>query len=68
MSALGIEAAVPLVGFVFPAALEHGLTARFARALKAASALLKTSDAEWERVRPLMKVHSEAEFTALKTR
>ncbi len=71
MSALGIPVAVPLVGFVFPKALEDGkpgITAKFVSALKAASAILKTSDAEWERLRPLMKAKSDGEFATLKKR
>lgn len=71
MAALGIPVAVPLVGFVFPAALEQkvpGLTARFAAALKDASALLKTSEPEWERLKPLMKAKNEGEFASLKKR
>ena len=71
MSALGIEVPVPLVGFVFPAKLEAekpGLTAGFAKALAEAGEILKTSDEEWQRLRPLMKTKSDGEFATLKAR
>ena len=71
MAALGIEVAVPLVGFVFPTALEAekpGIIAKFAKALKGAGAILKTSDSEWQRLRPLMKAGSDGEFASLKKR
>ncbi|NNF79265.1 MAG: ABC transporter substrate-binding protein [Rhizobiales bacterium] len=71
MSALGIPVAVPLVGFVFPTSLDAakpGIVANFARALKGASAILKTSDGEWERLRPLMRTKSDGEFATLKKR
>lgn len=71
MAALGIDVAVPLVGFVFPTKLEAdkpGITSKFAKALQAAGAILKTSDDEWLRLRPLMKAKSDGEFASLKTR
>ena len=71
MSGLGISVAVPLVGFVFPKALEEakpGITAKFAKALQGAGAILKASDAEWVRLRPLMKAKSDSEFETLKKR
>ncbi len=66
---LGIEGSPALVGYVFrqdlarekPAALEG-----FFRALAATNDLLARSDAEWERLRPIMKVGSNREFEALK--
>ena len=71
MAALGIPVAVPLVGFVFPVDLDvrkPGITAKFAGALQAAGAILKRSDAEWDRLRPLMKAKTDGEFATLKKR
>jgi len=66
---LGIETAVPLVGYVFDedwaAANTEDLQA-FLRATRKAKAILAESDAEWERLRPLMKVTDEATFEALR--
>lgn len=65
----GVDGRPALVGYVFrqdlarekPAALEG-----FFRALAATNDLLASSDAEWERLRPIMKVGTNEEFEALK--
>ena len=71
MRELGMPVAPPLVGFTFARSLateKPGLLEGFVSALGEASKLLRNSDAEWVRIRPLMKVRSDAEFEALKAR
>lgn len=66
---LGIESAVPLVGYVFDedwAAANEERVLAFLRATRKAKAILAESDAEWERLRPLMKVKDQATFEALR--
>jgi NitT/TauT family transport system substrate-binding protein len=67
--ALGIESGVPLVGYVFDeawaATRREALLGCF-RAIQAANRILAGSDAEWERLRPLMKAGDEATFVALR--
>ncbi len=66
---LGIETQVPLLGYVFDEdwALAHkdDLLA-LVRASRNAKDLLARSDAEWERLRPLMKAPDDATFAALR--
>lgn len=66
---LGIESAVPLIGYVFDE--RWGETARqgvaaFFRATRAARRILLDSDEEWNRLRPLMKASDETTFLALR--
>ncbi len=71
MTSLGMPVATPLIGFVFPRKLQTsrpGAISGFVNALEEASRILSTSDAEWERIRPLMKTKSDAEFSVLKER
>lgn len=71
MRSLDIKSPLPLVGFVFPAQLantEAQTLSGFATAVQNAQHLLLTNDAEWERVRPLMKAGSDAEFRTLRDR
>ncbi|MEM7188987.1 MAG: ABC transporter substrate-binding protein [Pseudomonadota bacterium] len=66
---LEIAPAPPLIGFVWnPENTDDrpGLIANFANAVKAASEILGSDDAEWERLRPKMKAKSDAEFTLLR--
>ena len=67
---LGIQTQVPLLGYVFDedwaAAHKDDLLA-LARASRKAKDLLARSDAEWDRLRPLMKAPDDATFTALRT-
>ena len=68
---LGIKSAVPLVGYVFDedwAAANEERVLAFLRATRKAKAILAESDAEWERLRPLMKVKDQATFEALRER
>ncbi|NUB28336.1 ABC transporter substrate-binding protein [Azospirillum brasilense] len=69
MRDLGLSAQVPAVGFVFhegwakanPAALDA-----FVAASRKAKAIMAQSDAEWDRLRPLMKAEDEATWVALR--
>ncbi len=69
MRDLGPSAQVPAVGFVFheswaranPAALDA-----FVAASRKAKAIMARSDAEWDRLRPLMKAEDEATWAALR--
>jgi len=66
---LGIRTQVPLLGYVFDenwaAAHKDDLLA-LVRASRKAKDLLARSDAEWERLRPLMKAPDDATFAALR--
>lgn len=69
IAGLGINGDVPLVGWVFSEkwASEHKTAMQgFLKASYAAKQLLKTDDAEWQRLRPKMKAADDAEFTALR--
>lgn len=66
---LGIDPAPPLVGFVWRNAVmaERGAAiAGFLRAAAAANRVLATSDAAWDRIRPLMQAADDAEFARLR--
>lgn len=68
---LGIESPLPLVGFIFGEAWakkNDKTVAAFLRAIEAAMRHMADSDAEWERLRPLMKAPDEATFLALRDR
>ncbi|TVP72427.1 MAG: ABC transporter substrate-binding protein [Rhodobacteraceae bacterium] len=67
--ALGMDPAMPLLGYVVQSALvseQPELVAAFAAASRAAKAQLASSDADWDRLRPIMNAANDAEFTALK--
>lgn len=67
--ALGLDPETPLLGYAF-----HGEMLRenpeivhgFAAASRAAKGILAENDAEWDRLRPRMRVQNDAEFEALK--
>jgi NitT/TauT family transport system substrate-binding protein len=66
---LGLDSRTPLLGYVYSEkwSAAHGDTAkRLVAASLEAKTLLKTDDAEWQRLRPLMNVKDDAEFEALK--
>ncbi len=68
-AALGIESEVPFVGYVFSeqwAAENRELALGFVRATTQAKAIMMDSNAEWERLRPLMKAPDELTFAALR--
>lgn len=70
LEGLGVQAQVPLLGWVFdqtwadenPDALNS-----FLQASAAAKDLLFWSDDEWQRIRPLIKAENDVVFTALRT-
>lgn len=69
MAALDVSPAPPLIGFAWNAGrADHAAIAGFFRSVEAAQALLGTSDAAWERLRPRMGAETEAEFLALRNR
>lgn len=71
MKEAGLKSEIPLIGFVFSGKLARAkpdLIAGFIRSAKAAQDILLKSDAEWERLRPLMRPASDAEFVALRNR
>ena len=58
-----------MVGWVFKedwAEANRAAVDGFLRASDAAKAILRDSDAEWERLRPMMKAEDEATFVALR--
>ena len=69
LPALGVKDSVPLVGWIFTErwAADHlsALTV-FLKASYAAKKILAESDAEWERLRPMLKVANDAELIALR--
>lgn len=69
LPALGVDRPVPLIGWVFreewAKSNEQGVKG-FLEASMAAKTLLKTSDDEWQRLRPLMKVKTDAEWVELR--
>lgn len=65
----GITGSPALVGYVFRESLANekpGAVSGFFGAIARTNALLASSDAEWARLRPIMKVGSDREFEALK--
>ena len=66
-----MNVAVPLIGFTFTRKFaddEPDLVKGFISALAAANEIMRTSDEEWDRLRPLLKAKSQAEFEALRNR
>lgn len=69
--AFGIPRTTPQLGWVCrgEALREKGEAVQaFSRASRRAKEILKTDDAEWERIRPLTKAENDAVFEALKRR
>jgi NitT/TauT family transport system substrate-binding protein len=69
--ALGVPADTPQLGYVFREdwADDHApLVQAFARASRAAKAIMDESDEEWQRLRPLTKAEDDATLDALKRR
>ena len=69
MAKLGIEPAPPLVGFVWreeTAATKSSELKAFYSAVEQANQVLATSDPAFERLKPLMRAKSDAEYFALK--
>ncbi len=69
VGALGIEGKIPLIGYVFDQAWAEANRERvlgFVAASRAAKEMLRRSDDEWVRLRPLMKAKDDATFRALR--
>lgn len=69
VQAIGISGALPLLGYVFNEdwGRDHrAAVASLVRASRRAKQILADSDAEWERLRPLVKPADDATFAALK--
>lgn len=69
LSGLGVDKPVPMVGWVFTEqwANQHpALLASFLTAAEKTNEVLRNDDAAWQRLRPLMKADSEADFNALR--
>ncbi|MCS6779710.1 MAG: ABC transporter substrate-binding protein [Geminicoccaceae bacterium] len=69
--ALGVPASTPQLGYIFKqswAEANPERIAAFARASRAAKAIMKTSDAEWERLRPLTRAEDDATLRMLRDR
>jgi NitT/TauT family transport system substrate-binding protein len=67
--ALGVESAVPLLGYVFDedwARAHRADILGLAEASRQAKKTLAESDAEWQRLRPLMKAADDATYEALR--
>ena len=64
---LGIAPAPPMIGFVWdPGRTDPAAAQALMRAITTAGAILASDDAEWDRLRPLMRAANDAEFTALR--
>jgi len=66
---LGVDKPVPMVGWVFNeawAGSHRELLARFLAAADKTNEVLRRDDAEWQRLRPLMKIDTDADFLALR--
>jgi NitT/TauT family transport system substrate-binding protein len=69
LKALGIDPVPSMVGFVWREETEAAKSAEiaaFLTAVEQTNAVLATSDAAWDRIRPLVKPESDAEFAAIK--
>ena len=67
--ALGLDSETPLLGYVFSekwSRAQGNAAAKLAAASQDAKELLARDDAEWQRLRALMKVKNDTEFEALK--
>jgi NitT/TauT family transport system substrate-binding protein len=69
--ALGVPRTTPQLGYIFKESWGKSSPERvaaFARASRAAKAIMKESDAEWERLRPLTRAEDDATLVALRQR
>jgi NitT/TauT family transport system substrate-binding protein len=69
LAGLGVDKPIPLIGWVFRedwAAQNPQVMERFMAASAEAKALMASNDAEWERLKPLMRAEDNATFVALK--
>lgn len=71
LKGLGIEKPIPLIGWVFRedwAAANTAAVKGFLAASYEAKAILASSDAQWEQIRPKMRAENDAVFKALRAR
>ena len=71
LKGLGIDKPIPLIGWVFRddwAAANSAVVKDFLAASYEAKALLASSDAPWEQLRPKMRAENEAVFKALRAK
>lgn len=71
MAELGVPPTTPQLGYIFKESWARAAPERiaaFARASRAAKTLMKESDAEWERLRPLTRAEDDATLRALRQR
>jgi NitT/TauT family transport system substrate-binding protein len=69
LAGLGVDKPVPLIGWVFRedwANQNRDALQRFLAASQDAKAIMAKSDAEWERLKPLMRAEDNATFLALR--
>ncbi len=69
LAGLGVDKPIPLIGWVFRddwAAQNPQTMERFMAASMEAKAIMAKNDAEWERLKPLMRAEDNATFLALK--
>ena len=69
LSGLGVDKPIPLVGWVFRedwANQNPQIMERFMAASMEAKSIMAKSDAEWERLKPLMRAEDNATFLALR--
>lgn len=69
LKGLGIENQPPIIGWVFSerwANTNRQTLVGFLKAMRQAKQLLTSSDAEWQRLRPLMKAEDDRTFEALR--
>ena len=69
LAVLGLERQPPLIGWVFSekwAADNENAVKGLLRALRRAKSILASSNAEWDRLRPLVKANDENTFVALR--
>ncbi len=68
LAELGIAPAPPLIGFVWDSdRMDSTLAEAFLRATSGAAQVLAEDDGAWEKLRPLMRVKTDAEFDGLKS-
>ena len=71
LKGLGVEKPIPLIGWVFReewAAANTAVVKNFLEASYEAKAILATSDAQWNQIRPKMRAENDAVFKTLRTR
>ena len=69
LAGLGVDKPMPLIGWVFRedwATQNRDTLERFLAASQEAKGIMAKSDAEWERLKPLMHAEDNASFAALK--